>query len=194
MKTYPHQEGDGIIDLVRKDEHDAVVRELEQEVRDNTELRQRLHDRTKELASWQSLTERLATALDDFQDYYCAGGTPPQEHRQQMDKVNVALAAYESAAKGNLCKTCGGSKMTPGWYPTYNDPDNIGLHPEAEPCPACQPGNLPDPLDEAVKRMGAVAPDELITAYCDGPGTGGIGAACCQVRNLLISAAKGEQP
>jgi len=29
MKTYPHQEGDGIIELVRKDEHDAVVRELQ---------------------------------------------------------------------------------------------------------------------------------------------------------------------
>ena len=32
-----------------------------------------------------------------------------------------------------LAEACGVELMTPGWIPSYNDPDNIGCHPVAEP-------------------------------------------------------------
>jgi hypothetical protein len=60
-------------------------------------------------------------------------------HRTHLTPcINAVRARLIQAAKGE-CQTCGGSKMTAGWYPTYNDPDNSGMHPEAEPCPDCQP-------------------------------------------------------
>ncbi len=38
------------------------------------------------------------------------------------------------------CPRCGTQlKLTDGWYPTYNDPDNSGFAPLAEPyCPKCK--------------------------------------------------------
>lgn len=36
---------------------------------------------------------------------------------------------------GPKCPHCGGVGLTPGWSPTYQDPDNAGGHSEAEPCP-----------------------------------------------------------
>jgi hypothetical protein len=32
------------------------------------------------------------------------------------------------------CPHCGGTGMTKGWVPTYSDPDNASMAPEAEPC------------------------------------------------------------
>ncbi len=38
------------------------------------------------------------------------------------------------------CKICGGKMlMSDGWVPSYSDPDNAGMAPEAEPfCPKCE--------------------------------------------------------
>jgi len=105
MKTYPHATPDGIIALVEKSQYDAVVSELEQEVRDNTDLRQRSHEKSVEIARWQSVAEMLATALDDCNTklvgwhglYPSQVGSDDEATFQAGDK---ALAAYESAKKG----------------------------------------------------------------------------------------------
>lgn len=92
----------------------------------------------------------LARALLETRDIQVYGdGCSTQERDTWIlaKMIDTALAAKT----GKPCKTCGGSKMTDGWYPTYNDPDNSEMHPEAEPCPDCQSVKLPDPLAEAVK-------------------------------------------
>lgn len=48
----------------------------------------------------------------------------------------------EGVACEPVCKTCGGSGMTPGWVPSYYDPDNSGLAEPAEPCPDCNGKHL----------------------------------------------------
>ena len=114
MKTYPHATPDGIIELVEKSQYDAVVSELEQEVRDNTDLRQRSHEKSVEITNlradlsrysaerehnamqalmWQSMAERLATAAQGYD-------TTAVEYREWQHAMRAALAAYESAAKG----------------------------------------------------------------------------------------------
>lgn len=142
-----------------------------------------------ELNSWQAMAESLANEIDTIT--HVIGLTPLAGNKPAMqeafDSARQALAAYESAKKGEPCKTCGGSKMTDGWHPTFNDPDNAGMHPETEPCPDCQPakkGEFTDPLAEAVKRMEAVQLAPLPVDYVDVE----------SVRAHLISAAKGEQP
>jgi hypothetical protein len=42
-----------------------------------------------------------------------------------------------------LCQKCGTKmELSEGWTPTYNDPDNAGMVPEAEPyCPKCDGHN-----------------------------------------------------
>lgn len=180
MKTYPHQEGDGIIDLVRKDDHDAVVADLKNEISQlRTEIAetQRRNEQSQNvslrmvaerdqlrasLTSWQAMAERLATALKEYSEpvrtasdggsHWCLIRSNPNAH-QLVASINEALAAYESAKKGNL----------------------------------------PDTLTEAVKRMEAVAVHELWEIYAthDSPA-----AYKCMgaVRARLISAAKGKQP
>jgi hypothetical protein len=49
------------------------------------------------------------------------------------------------------CPRCGGTGITKGWMPTYNDPDNASMAPEAEPC--C----------EGASDILAAWPDELLT-------------------------------
>ncbi len=49
-------------------------------------------------------------------------------------------------------------------------------------------------LQDAIARMEAVPMHELIEAYCEGPGTGGMGEALRAVRARLISAAREGQP
>lgn len=44
----------------------------------------------------------------------------------------------EMANEGLVCADCGGSGMTPGWYPTYNNPDNHDCDEPAQPCGTCK--------------------------------------------------------
>lgn len=118
-----------------------------------------------ELTRWQSLAESLATALDNLSHdcrnyakdiqkirwgYDGDGGAKlsAEQIEECCDAANPALAAYNSAKKGNL----------------------------------------PDPLAEAVKRMEEVTDGAIEAAYWESGGWVG------NIRALLISAAKGEQP
>ena len=126
MKTYPHVTDDGIIELVRKDEHDEVVAELENRVTffvdanyeianernklrsDNAKLLQRLEDarqshlhasaRNVQTIQRQSvLLDRLAQLVDDASEKADDGDIFKTEWETQ---ARAALAAYESAKKG----------------------------------------------------------------------------------------------
>ena len=150
MKTYPHATPDGIIELVRKDEHDAAVDEV------YNELTEQLASFRAELTRWQSLAERLATALDDCNTklvgwhglYPSQVGSDDEATFQAGDK---ALTTYESAKSGNL----------------------------------------PDPLDEAVKRMEEVP----VSAMFDNSELPFVDPVIVStIRARLIAAAKGEQP
>lgn len=52
-----------------------------------------------------------------------------------MTPTPAALAAAEEI-KTIPCEICGGSGLTPGWMPSYGNPDNAGCDEPAEPC-AC---------------------------------------------------------
>lgn len=79
----------------------------------------------------------LDVAMDDRKE---------NEAPARLALIKAALARLIEAARSSqsqpVCKTCEDSKMTAGWHPTHNDPDNAGMHPEAEPCPDCQPAAL----------------------------------------------------
>lgn len=108
MTTYPYTTDDGIIQLVRKDDHAAVVQEL------NERLTKQQADRLDtivqlraELTRWQSLAERLTFALgwhhqwrksDQKKEAYSA--KEGYDESACCNSTKKALAAYESAAKG----------------------------------------------------------------------------------------------
>lgn len=102
MKTYPHATPDGIIELVRKDEHDAAVDEV------YNELTEQLASFRAELTRWQLLAERLATALDDCNTklvgwhglYPSQVGSDDEATFQAGDKALAAYESAKSAAKG----------------------------------------------------------------------------------------------
>ena len=106
MKTYPHLENDGIIQLVRKDEHDAVVAELNERLtKQQADMLDTIVERQLEITKWQSLAERLATALDDCNTKLVGwhGLYPSQvgsDDEATFQAGDQALAAYESAKKG----------------------------------------------------------------------------------------------
>ena len=81
MKTYPHQEGDGIIELIHKEEHDAVVRELNERL-------------TKQQADMLDTIIGLRTQLAAIKTAAANAGF--------SEWLRKALAAYESAKSGNL--------------------------------------------------------------------------------------------
>lgn len=103
MKFYPHQENGEIIELIRKDEHDAVVAELNERLTKQqadmldtiVDLRadltrysaEREHNAMQALM-WQSIAEKLANA----------GGWSAEPD----SSWDSALADYESAKSGNL--------------------------------------------------------------------------------------------
>lgn len=184
MKTYPHQENGEIIELVRKDEHDAVVRELNERLtKQQADMLDTIVQLRAELTSWQAMAERLATALNNLIDdckthskdiqnirwgYDGDGGATlsSEQIEECCDAAKLVLAAYESATKGELpevklwCSYCGVH----------------GYHTSGS-CPQIA-------LAEAVKRMEAVQLAPLPVDYVDVE----------SVRAHLISAAKGEQP
>ena len=170
MKTYPHIEDGQIIDLVRKDEHDAVVRELNERLSDFTQSHlhasarnvQTIQRQAVDLAKWQTMAELLKTALTDCKNRAMDKTIemhPDDNAKGCVDDVlewaETALAAYDAA----------------------------------------KAGNLPDPLDEAVKRMEAVQMDELDEIWFARTGLEWIfDDAMERIRARLILAAKGEQP
>ena len=98
MKTYPYTENGEIIDLVRKDEHDAVVQELNERLtKQQADMLDTIVERQLEITRWQSLAERLATAIQE-RDYWAHTMHPAEV--QTEEALKEALAAYESAAKG----------------------------------------------------------------------------------------------
>ena len=59
---------------------------------------------------------------------------------QAVLQISCAWTRYKrlkALATPAKCKTCGGSGMTAGWVPTYENPDNSGGDQAAEPCPDC---------------------------------------------------------
>ena len=81
MKTYPHQEDGEIINLVRKDDHDAVVRELNQRL---TQQQSDMLDTIVKLRTQLSVI-KTAAANAGFSEW-----------------IYKTLAAYNSAKSGNL--------------------------------------------------------------------------------------------
>jgi hypothetical protein len=53
----------------------------------------------------------------------------------------------KAEAKEPACEDCDGTGMTPGWSPSYGDPDNVECAQVAEPCEACY--KRPEPTTEA---------------------------------------------
>lgn len=62
-----------------------------------------------------------------------------------------------------VADACGVERMTTGWVPSYNDPDNIGCHPMAEPIDIPDYASILDAIMPEVRKMG----DELWGHYID---------------------------
>jgi len=59
------------------------------------------------------------------------------EAREQEELSEMKIEELERG--GERCDNCGrGMELSSGWSPSFSDPDNSGLAPEAEPyCPVC---------------------------------------------------------
>jgi len=56
-----------------------------------------------------------------------------RENMQHIYNLVPEVLPYIKKPK-DVCKKCHGTGITDGWTPTYSDPCNSGLAPEAEPC------------------------------------------------------------
>lgn len=195
MKTYPYTTDDGIIELVRKDEHDAVVAELEREVAENTDLRQRLHDRAVELNKLRADNAELLARLEErTQSHLHASARDVQTIQRQsvlLDRLATALDALIHDCKAHAKDIIkirwgydgdGGSKLSAKQIEECCDAASTVL----AAYESTKSGNLPDTLAEAVKRMEAVTDGAIEAAYWD------TGSWTRNVRACLIQAAKGE--
>ena len=98
MKTYPYTTDDGIIELVRKDEHNAIVSELLSRLEDARQSHLHASARYVQTIQRQSvLLDRLAQLVDDASEKADDGDIFKTEWETQ---ARAALAAYESAKKG----------------------------------------------------------------------------------------------
>lgn len=154
MKTYPYATDEGIIDLVRKDEHDAAVAKWQAEA---SRLSAEREHNANMAGMWQAVAGQLAEELKCCKNRAMDKSieTHADDHAKGcIDDIwewsENALAAYESAKSGNP----------------------------------------PDPLVEAVKRMEAVAFEEMDAAFLS---TLEYRASIERIRACLIQAAKGEQ-
>lgn len=80
-----------------------------------------------------------------------------------------SLLGLSSTDKGRqqicamVADMCGIERMTYGWIPSYDDPDNIGCHPMAEPIDPPPFDTSLDAILPVVREMG----DELWDDYID---------------------------
>ena len=228
MKTYPYQENGEIIELVRKDEHDAVVRELKKHLEDANRGAERnahinrsfagqinqLHSDVRELN--ERLTKQQSDMLDTIvqlraeltnthsildgdeskiirnaKDGYPEGREArvltlaervkslciyAADWKRWTEEKEVELTRWQSLAERLA--------TTGGWSAEPDSSWDAAL----AAYESAKSGNLPDPLAEAVKRMEKLRFGEIEAAYWQS----GLGLE--NVRALLISAAKGEQP
>ena len=106
MQTIPYNTDEGIIDLVRKYEHDAVVRELNERLtQQQSDMLDTIVQLRAELTSWQSMAERLADSLKGIATLengdFPSGDDWSDTSIATFHKMNVAIADYESAKSGN---------------------------------------------------------------------------------------------
>ena len=236
MKTYPYQENGEIIELVRKDEHDAVVRELKKHLEDANRGAERnahinrsfagqinqLHSDVRELN--ERLTKQQSDMLDTIvqlraeltnthsildgdeskiirnaKDGYPEGREArvltlaervkslciyAADWKRWTEEKEVELARWQTLAESLATDLKHMSTI-----PEYDQDDAHRLRNLAKNVDeSAKAGNLPDPLAEAVKRMEKLRFGEIEAAYWQS----GLGLE--NVRALLISAAKGEQP
>ena len=118
-----------------------------------------------ELTRWQSLAESLATALDNL-SHDC--------HNHAKDIIQIRWG-YDGDC---------GSKLSAEQIEECCD----AAKPALAAYESAKSDPLPDPLAEAVKRMEEVTDGAIEAAYWES------GSWTRNIRALLISAAKGEQP
>ena len=220
MKTYPHQEGDGIIELVRKDEHDAVVRELQKLLADANRGAERnahinrsfagqinqLHSDIQELNATKDEHDKALELLREIRDDQVNAQDEAdkflRDHQpSELSKLRVELTRWQSLAESlatvlTRCDNLLSGEMTFRRHsPIWQVLNGIEIYDSIKPALAAyKSGNLPDPLAEAVKRMEAVPCEELNKAYWNSGQVANSEWGCDRVRTRLISAAKGEQP
>lgn len=93
METYPYPTPEGIIDLVRKSEFDRLKWELDELRSDLTRYSAEREHNANMAGMWQAMAEKLATAAQGYD-------TTAVEYREWQHAMRDALAAYESAKKG----------------------------------------------------------------------------------------------
>lgn len=165
--------------------HDAVVSELEREVAENTDLRQRLYERAVELSKIKQerveLWQEIAAAKHGDSGY----AVLQERHEQEISKWQ-ALAEM----------LAGYLKMIDVYPADFTSPELFYWNAKNKALIAlaayesAKSGNLPDPLAEAVKRMEAVTWEELDKSYHPSRPSDEFYE---DIKARLIQAAKGEQ-
>ena len=211
MKTYPHQENSEIIELVRKDEHDAVVRELQKLLADANRGAERnahinrsfagqinqLHSDIQELNATKDEHDKALELLREIRDDQVNAQDEAdkflRDHQpSELSKLRVELTRWQSLAE-RLAEALIDISAHDGPGFPHGTCCNIAGQALAA-YESAKSGNLPDPLAEAVKRMEAVPCEELNKAYWNSGQVANSEWGCDRVRTRLISAAKGEQP
>jgi len=212
MKTYPYTTPDGIIELVRKDEHDAVVaehfnslceaEELIREIRDNEvnpqdEADKFLRDhQPSELSKLRADNAELLERLRERNESHLAASTSDV---QTIQRQAVELSKWQALAETLATALDSSAKL-------YENPEPTSMHELSMRAydmrciarqalatyDAAKSGNLPDPIAEAVKRMEAVDRWPSVREFTTLGKT--IGASMEDFRARLIQAAKGGQP
>ena len=183
-----------IIELVRKDEHDAVVAELQKHLKDanrgaevNSHINQSLAGQVNKLrADNAELLQRLE---ERTQSHLAASARDVQTIQRQSVLLDRLATALDDCKKRAMDKS----------IETHPDDhakgciDDIWEWTEAALAAyeSAKSGNLPDPLSEAVKRMEEVPEDDLCSKLTSSTKFGDFAN---QVRTRLIQAAKGGQP
>lgn len=205
MKTYPYTTDEGIIELVRKDEHDAVVAELQRELdasnaSSESELIQEVQanamrliaqnerligERNKLRTDNAELLERLE---ERTQSHLHASARDVQTIQQQsvlLDRL-ATLATWLQKLVAGAPKSLGQEWEDEAESAIDAYDTTLAAYESAKS------GDLPDPLAEAVKRMEAVNVIEWKIAWENAFDTQD--ELLLELRARLIQAAKGEQP
>jgi hypothetical protein len=207
MKTYPYTTDDGIIELVRKDEHNAIVSELLSRLEDARQSHLHASARDVQTIQRQSvLLDRLATALKDCKSRAMDKSieTHADDHAKGcVDDIwewaESALAAYardvqtiqrQSVLLDRLAQLIDDASEKADDGDIFKTEWETQARAALAAYESAKKGTFPDPLAEAVKRMEAVPWTELRTLCVSNEEQNDFET----VRTRLISAAKGEQP
>jgi len=150
---WTHDDGSEWVTLKDYKALEKQVEELEGVVEDDTVKFGKLED---EIIDLQKENAKLRNALEEFfKSYHLDGGEPSSLGRPSIKRAIKKLKSFlPNQEDVCTCDKCGTAmELSSGWTPTYSDPDNSSLAPNAEPyCPKCDKQENKDFLADKISE------------------------------------------